>query len=51
MVVIYFDDIEKFGIWLEIFDWVYNCGWFKVLIEGVLVSFKICIVIYVDFYV
>ena len=38
---IYFDDIEKFGIWPETYDWVYNRGWLKALIEGVLASPKI----------
>jgi alpha-amylase/alpha-mannosidase (GH57 family) len=26
---IYFDDIEKFGIWPETYDWVYNRGWLR----------------------
>ncbi len=35
---IYFDDIEKFGIWPETFSWVYEKGWLKDFIEGVLAS-------------
>ncbi len=35
---IYFDDIEKFGIWPETYDWVYGRGWLKDFIEGVLAS-------------
>ena len=35
---IYFDDIEKFGIWPETYDWVYTRGWLKNFIEGVLAS-------------
>lgn len=35
---IYFDDIEKFGIWPETYDWVYGKGWLKQFIEGVLAS-------------
>jgi hypothetical protein len=35
---IYFDDIEKFGIWPETYEWVYERGWLKDFIEGVLNS-------------
>ncbi len=35
---IYFDDIEKFGIWPETYDWVYGKEWLKSFIEGVLAS-------------
>ncbi|MDP1633594.1 MAG: DUF1926 domain-containing protein [Gallionellaceae bacterium] len=35
---IYFDDIEKFGIWPETYDWVYNRKWLEQFIEGVLAS-------------
>lgn len=35
---VYFDDIEKFGIWPETYDWVYEKGWLKSFIEGVLAS-------------
>jgi hypothetical protein len=35
---IYFDDIEKFGIWPETYEWVYEKGWLKQFIEGVLAS-------------
>nr|MBL8409677.1 DUF1926 domain-containing protein [Dechloromonas sp.] len=47
---IYFDDIEKFGIWPETYDWVYNRGWLKALIEGVLVSPMIRTATYADFH-
>uniref|UniRef100_Q47IJ1 Alpha-amylase n=1 Tax=Dechloromonas aromatica (strain RCB) TaxID=159087 RepID=Q47IJ1_DECAR len=47
---IYFDDIEKFGIWPETYDWVYNRGWLKALIEGVLASPKIRTGTYADFH-
>ena len=36
--VVYFDDIEKFGIWPETFNWVYERGWLAQFIEGVLAS-------------
>ncbi|BCK87778.1 alpha-amylase 1 [Sideroxyarcus emersonii] len=35
---IYFDDIEKFGIWPETYQWVYERGWLTQFIEGVLAS-------------
>ncbi|HEX8961569.1 MAG TPA: alpha-amylase/4-alpha-glucanotransferase domain-containing protein [Rhodocyclaceae bacterium] len=35
---IYFDDIEKFGIWPETYNWVYVQGWLQRFIEGVLAS-------------
>ena len=35
---IYFDDIEKFGIWPETHEWVYGKGWLKDFVEGVLAS-------------
>jgi len=38
---IYFDDIEKFGIWPETHQWVYGEGWLEKFIRGVLASPKI----------
>lgn len=38
---IYFDDIEKFGIWPETYQWVYEKGWLERFIQGVLASNKI----------
>jgi len=35
---VYFDDIEKFGIWPETYEWVYEKGWLTSFIEGVLAS-------------
>ncbi|MBI1173656.1 MAG: DUF1926 domain-containing protein [Sideroxydans sp.] len=35
---VYFDDIEKFGIWPETYEWVYEKGWLTDFIEGVLAS-------------
>jgi alpha-amylase/alpha-mannosidase (GH57 family) len=35
---VYFDDIEKFGIWPETYTWVYEKGWLQSFIEGVLAS-------------
>ena len=35
---IYFDDIEKFGIWPETYEWVYEKGWLQQFIEAVLSS-------------
>jgi hypothetical protein len=47
---IYFDDIEKFGIWPETYDWVYEQGWLTQLIEGVLASSKIRTATYADYH-
>lgn len=38
---VYFDDIEKFGIWPETYQWVYEKGWLDQFIQGVLASPKI----------
>jgi alpha-amylase/alpha-mannosidase (GH57 family) len=38
---VYFDDIEKFGIWPETYQWVYEKGWLQQFIEGVLASPRI----------
>jgi len=38
---VYFDDIEKFGIWPETYEWVYEKGWLENFIRGVLTSEKI----------
>lgn len=35
---IYFDDIEKFGIWPETYEWVFEKGWLTQFVEGVLGS-------------
>ncbi len=35
---IYFDDIEKFGIWPQTHEWVYQRGWLQHFIEAVLSS-------------
>jgi 4-alpha-glucanotransferase/alpha-amylase len=35
---IYFDDIEKFGIWPETYEWVYEKGWLEAFVRGVLES-------------
>ncbi|MCK9380061.1 MAG: DUF1926 domain-containing protein [Sulfuritalea sp.] len=35
---IYFDDIEKFGIWPETYEWVFEKGWLTQFVEGVLAS-------------
>lgn len=35
---IYFDDIEKFGVWPETYEWVYEKRWLEQFIQGVLAS-------------
>ncbi|MDR2173414.1 MAG: DUF1926 domain-containing protein [Burkholderiales bacterium] len=47
---IYFDDIEKFGIWPETYDWVYRRGWLRAMIEGVLASPTITTSTFSDFH-
>ena len=50
VAAIYFDDIEKLGIWPETFDWVYTRGWLKHFIEGVLNSKIITTGHYADYH-
>jgi hypothetical protein len=38
VAAVYFDDIEKFGIWPETYQWVYERGWLEQFIQGVLAS-------------
>jgi alpha-amylase len=47
---IYFDDIEKFGIWPETYHWVYEQGWLTGFIEGVLASPLIRTATYAEFH-
>jgi hypothetical protein len=47
---VYFDDIEKFGIWPETFEWVYEKGWLRRFIEAVLASPGIEVMTYRDFH-
>ncbi|HQR51476.1 MAG TPA: DUF1926 domain-containing protein [Methylophilaceae bacterium] len=47
---VYFDDIEKFGIWPETYEWVYEKGWLKDFIEGVLNSSVIHPMKYSDYH-
>jgi len=47
---VYFDDIEKFGIWPETYQWVYEKGWLEDFIRGVLASPKITAQTYRDYH-
>ena len=47
---IYFDDIEKFGIWPETYEWVYEKGWLRQFIERVLASGKIVTQTYAEYH-
>ena len=47
---IYFDDVEKFGIWPETYDWVYERGWLTQFVEGVLRSPRIRTQSYADYH-
>ncbi|HSD53516.1 MAG TPA: alpha-amylase/4-alpha-glucanotransferase domain-containing protein [Burkholderiales bacterium] len=47
---IYFDDIEKFGIWPETHEWVYGKDWLEAFIRGVLASTRIETLTYREFH-
>jgi alpha-amylase/alpha-mannosidase (GH57 family) len=47
---IYFDDIEKFGIWPETHEWVYEKHWLEDFIRGVLASPHITPLTYRDYH-
>ncbi|MGH8711268.1 MAG: alpha-amylase/4-alpha-glucanotransferase domain-containing protein, partial [Burkholderiales bacterium] len=47
---IYFDDIEKFGVWPETYDWVFGRGWLRKFIGGVLASGSIVPQTYREFH-
>ncbi|HTY99817.1 MAG TPA: alpha-amylase/4-alpha-glucanotransferase domain-containing protein [Rhodocyclaceae bacterium] len=47
---VYFDDIEKFGIWPETYEWVYERGWLAQFIEGVLTSPLVRTATYAEFH-
>ena len=47
---VYFDDIEKFGIWPETYQWVYEHGWLEKFIQGVLASPHIQLQHYRDYH-
>ena len=50
IATVYFDDIEKFGIWPETYEWVYEKGWLEQFIQGVLASPKIVSQHYHDYH-
>ncbi|MFM9884353.1 MAG: alpha-amylase/4-alpha-glucanotransferase domain-containing protein [Burkholderiales bacterium] len=47
---VYFDDIEKFGIWPETWDWVYGKRWLEDFIKAVLASDKIRTATFAEFH-
>ena len=47
---IYYDDIEKFGIWPETWDWVYAKGWLEQFITAVLASPRVRTATYREFH-
>ena len=47
---VYFDDIEKFGIWPETYTWVYEKGWLTAFIEGIVNSAVIRTETYRDYH-
>ncbi len=38
IAAIYFDDIEKFGLWPDTYDWVYSQGWLEQFLAAILHS-------------
>ena len=38
---IYFDDIEKFGVWPDTYEWVYGQGWLEAVLAGLEASTRI----------
>ena len=50
VAAVYFDDIEKFGIWPETHEWVYGRGWLEQFIARVLASDRIVTETYRDFH-
>lgn len=49
VAAIYFDDIEKFGIWPDTHEWVYGRRWLAEFLEGVLASKRIVTRTYGEF--
>jgi 4-alpha-glucanotransferase len=47
---IYFDDIEKFGIWPQTHDWVYGRRWLEDFLEAVAASPKLVPMRYADYH-
>jgi hypothetical protein len=47
---IYFDDIEKFGIWPETWEWVYEKRWLEEFIERSLASEHLATMTYAEFH-
>ncbi len=50
VAAVYFDDIEKFGIWPETWEWVYEKRWLEQFIQGVLASDKIRTATFAEFH-
>jgi len=50
VAAVYFDDIEKLGVWPETHDWVYARGWLREFIERVLASPAIETTHYAEFH-
>jgi len=47
---IYFDDIEKFGVWPKTYEWVYEKRWLEMFIETVLASPKVRTQTFADYH-
>jgi 4-alpha-glucanotransferase/alpha-amylase len=47
---VYFDDIEKFGVWPETYEWVYGGDWLRRFVSDVLASKRIVTRTYREFH-
>jgi len=50
VAAIYFDDIEKFGVWPKTYEWVYEQRWLETFIETVLGSSKVVTQTFSDYH-
>jgi hypothetical protein len=48
-VAIYFDDIEKFGLWPQTYEWVYERGWLEAFLHAASASGRITFMTYETF--
>lgn len=47
---VYFDDIEKFGVWPETYAWVYERGWLREFLDRVLASPRIEVMTFAQYH-
>ena len=47
---VYFDDIEKFGVWPKTYEWVYEKRWLEMFIETTLASSRVATQTFADYH-